>query len=54
LSEIYKEIDKLEKSKMEVHEFSKKEEQYLKFAIAGALLLILGLGLKTTIFRNIP
>jgi len=54
LAEIYKEIDKLEKSKMEVHEFSKKEEQYLKFALAGALLLLLGLFLKTTIFRNIP
>lgn len=54
LADIYKEIDKLEKSKMEVHEFSKKEEQYLKHAIAGALLLIIGLGLKITIFRNIP
>lgn len=54
LADIYKEIDKLEKSKMEVHEFSKKEEQYLKHAIAGALLLIIALGLKITIFRNIP
>ena len=54
LAEIYKEIDKLEKSKMEVHEFSKKEEQYLKYALAGAFLLIVGLFLKTTIFRNIP
>ena len=54
LADIYKEIDKLEKSKMEVHEFSKKEEQYLKYALGGALLLILGLGLKITIFRNIP
>jgi Ca-activated chloride channel family protein len=54
LSEIYKEIDKLEKSKIDVKEYSKKEEQYLKYAIAGALLLIFGLGLKTTIFRNIP
>lgn len=54
LADIYKEIDKLEKSKMEVHEFSKKEEQYLKYALSGALLLILGLGLKITIFRNIP
>jgi Ca-activated chloride channel family protein len=54
LAEIYQEIDKLEKSKIDVKEFSKKEEQYLKFAIAGALLLILGLFLKTTIFRNIP
>lgn len=54
LAEIYKEIDKLEKTKMEVHEFSKKEEEYLKYAISGALLLILGLLLKITVFRNIP
>jgi Ca-activated chloride channel family protein len=54
LAEIYKEIDKLEKSKMDVHEFSKKEEEYLKFALAGALFLLLGLFLKITIFRNIP
>jgi len=54
LAEIYQEIDKLEKSKIDVKEFSKKEEQYLKYALAGALLLMLGLFLKTTIFRNIP
>ncbi len=54
LAEIYKEIDKLEKSKIDVHEFSKKEEQYLKFALAGALFLLMGLFLKITIFRNIP
>ena len=54
LAEIYKEIDKLEKSKIDVKEYSKKEEEYLKFALMGVLLLILGLFLKTTIFRNIP
>jgi Ca-activated chloride channel family protein len=54
LVEIYKEIDKLEKSKIDVKEYSKKEEEYLKYAIAGALMLLLSLLLKTTIFRNIP
>lgn len=54
LSEIYTEIDKLEKSKIDVKEYSKKEEEYLKYALAGALLLVLSLMLKTTIFRNIP
>jgi Ca-activated chloride channel homolog len=54
LIEVYKEIDKLEKSKMEVHEYSKKDEQYMRFAIPGALLLILGLVLKTSVFRNVP
>ena len=54
LADIYREIDKLEKSKIDVKEYSKKEEEYLKFALAGAFMLILALLLKTTIFRNIP
>ena len=54
LAEIYQEIDKLEKSKIDVKEFSKKEEEYLKYAVFGGLLLMLGMFLKITIFRNIP
>jgi Ca-activated chloride channel family protein len=54
LAEIYKEIDKLEKSKIDVKEFSKKEEQYLKYALAGAFFLLAALLLKTTIFRSVP
>ena len=54
LVDIYKEIDKLEKSKIDVKEYSKKEEEYLKYALAGAFMLIISLFLKTTIFRNIP
>ena len=54
LAEIYQEIDKLEKSKIDVKEYSKKEEEYLKYAATASLLLLLGMFLKTTIFRNIP
>ena len=54
LAEIYKEIDALEKSKIDVKEYSKKQEEYLKYALFGGLFLILGLFLKTTVFRNIP
>lgn len=54
LQEIYKEIDKMEKSKIEVREFSRKSEEYMPFAIAGVVLLILSIVLKNTIFRNIP
>lgn len=54
LADIYQEIDKLEKSKIDVKEYSKKEEEYLKYAVAGAFMLLLALLLKTTIFRNIP
>lgn len=54
LEEIYKEIDALEKSKIDVQQFSRKSEEFLPFAILGALFLIAGLFLRTTIFRNIP
>jgi len=54
LADIYKEIDQLEKSKIDVKEYSKKDEEYLKYALAGAMLLILSMILKITIFRNIP
>jgi Ca-activated chloride channel family protein len=54
LVEIYKEIDKLEKSKINVKEFSRRSEEYLPFAITGLVLLLAGLFLKTLFFRNLP
>lgn len=54
LQNIYEEIDQLEKSKIEVKEFSKKQEEYLPFALLAAGLMMIGLMLKITIFRNIP
>ncbi len=54
LEEIYKEIDQLEKSKIEVREFSRRSEEFLTFALAGILLLIASLFLRTTVFRSIP
>ncbi len=54
LKQIYEEIDRLEKSKIEVKEFSKKQEEFQPYAIAAALLLIAAILLKTSVFRNIP
>lgn len=54
LEEIYQEIDKLEKSKIEVREFSRKSEEFTPFAILGLLFMIAGIGLRMTIFRTIP
>lgn len=54
LEEIYKEIDALEKSKIDVHEFSRKSEEFLSFALLGALFLIASLFMRVTIFRSIP
>lgn len=54
LAEIYAEIDQLEKTKIEVQEYSKRSEEYLPFAILAAVLLLAELVLRNTIFRNIP
>lgn len=54
LSNIYKEIDKLEKSKLNVKEFSKKYDIYQPFAAAAVIALLLELLLRITVFRKIP
>ena len=54
LIDIYKEIDKLEKSKVEVKKFSSKNEEYLPLAIFVAFLLIMDIILRNTILRTIP
>jgi Ca-activated chloride channel family protein len=41
LQEVYKEIDRLEKSKIDVTEFSRKKEEFLPFVIFALLLLTL-------------
>ena len=54
LKQIYKDIDKLEKSKMEVKRFSKRYEAYQPFALAAVLSLLLEILLRITWFRRIP
>jgi len=54
LRQIYKEIDKLEKSKLNVKQFSKRYEAYQPYAIAAALLLLLEMLLRITVFRKLP
>lgn len=54
LKQIYKEIDKLEKSKIEVKKYSSKNEEYLPFAIVVAVLLLFEIIVKNTILRSIP
>jgi Ca-activated chloride channel family protein len=50
---VYKEIDKLEKSKIDVRQFSRKEEKYFLPAIIAFCLLAIVILLKNTIFRNL-
>ena len=54
LHHIYKEIDQLEKSKLNVTRFSKRYDAYQPFAIAAFVLLLLELLLRITVFRRIP
>ncbi len=54
LKAIYNEIDKLEKSKIEVTEYRKKSEEFRSAAIFATLFLILELLFRYTIFKTIP
>ena len=54
LRKIYQEIDRLEKSKLNVKQFSKKYEAYQPFALIAVLALLLEILLRITIFRRIP
>jgi len=53
LEEVYKEIDELERSKIDVTEYRKRKEEFLPFAIAALLLLACEVLLKQTILRSI-
>jgi Ca-activated chloride channel family protein len=53
LQQVYKEIDKLEKSKIDVRQFSRKEEKYLLPALIAFCLIILEIGARNTIFKNL-
>tara|TARA_B100000780_G_scaffold271031_1_gene231516 strand:- start:632 stop:1627 length:996 start_codon:yes stop_codon:yes gene_type:complete len=53
LENIYKEIDKLEKSKIEVTEFRKKKEEYLPWLLGALALLVLQYLIRNTIAKSI-
>lgn len=54
LKAIYEEIDKMEKTKVEVTEFRRYSEDFFPYALAAALLLILEFILRFTILRSLP
>lgn len=54
LEKIYKEIDELEKTKLNVKEFSKRQEEYKKYALAAFLLILLEILLRQTVLRRVP
>ena len=54
LRKIYQDIDKLEKTKISVKEYSKKAELFFWFGILAAILLFVEVLLRNTIFKKIP
>lgn len=54
LREVYQEIDKLEKTKINVQEFSNKSELYFIFALLAFLLLLSEVLIRNTWFRALP
>lgn len=54
LRKIYSEIDKLEKTKIEIHHFTRYRELFHGFIIAGFLFLLADVLLRNTIFRKLP
>ncbi|MCW3787045.1 vWA domain-containing protein [Plebeiibacterium sediminum] len=54
LKKIYEEIDQMEKTKIEVKEYTKRSEEYLIFAILAALFILMEVFIKSTILRNLP
>lgn len=54
LKEVYEEIDKLEKTKLNVKEFSKREEAFAPFAWIAFACVLLEILLRNSILKRIP
>lgn len=54
LKNIFEEIDQMEKTKLQVTEFSKKQEKYKFWAVLVLCLLLFEVLLRRTLLRNIP
>ena len=54
LKEIYDSIDKLEKTKIAVTEFSNHTEEFYPWALLALLLLIADFTFRFTLFKSIP
>jgi len=54
LEQVYSEIDKLERSKIEVTEYNKRDERFRIYAFIALLLIVSEFVLRSTILRSIP
>ncbi|MGN0033690.1 MAG: vWA domain-containing protein [Candidatus Limimorpha sp.] len=53
LEQIYEEIDKLERSKIEINEFKRVKEEFLPYVLWAIVLLIIDFILRNTLFKTI-
>ncbi len=54
LQNIYEQIDEMEKTRIDTKSFSKKQEEYIWFALIAAIALLSEAILRLTIFRTTP
>jgi len=54
LRAIYQEIDQMEKTKISVKEFNKKNEEFYLFALLALIFAVLEVLLRNTLFRKLP
>lgn len=54
LKDIYNQINKLEKSKIDITSFRRYEERFLPFVLAAMLLLFIEMLLRFSVFRKFP
>lgn len=54
LQDIYKKIDKMERTKLDVKHFGNKEEKFMIFAIIALISLMLEILLRNTLLKRIP
>lgn len=54
LKRVFAEIDQMEKTKLSVQQFSRREEAYMPWAILAMLLLGIEIIIRYTLLRNVP
>lgn len=54
LKSVFAEIDQMEKTKLSVQQFSRREEAYMPWAILAMVLLAIEILMRYTLLRNVP
>ena len=54
LDAVYREIDKMERTRFNVRQYSRRTELYQPFAIAALILLLLEIFLRTVVLKRLP